>query len=193
MLAPLVFSSYGWAQAHATYVGTGDDVIEISKPDGKLPALLLVSGNRLGRHFSIVAWDDSDRRARLLVNTTGSYVGIVPIDLPPLTNTTLLDISASGTWNIQVYSIGAAQRIKVPGTFEGEGDDVLWIDGDPSRATIQGNAASRHFAVTAYDGQGNRLGLQVNTTKPYKGTVIIPRGTLLLEMETVDGWSVELR
>ncbi len=36
---PLVFSSYVSAKAHATYSGTGDDVVEISKPDEQLPPL----------------------------------------------------------------------------------------------------------------------------------------------------------
>lgn len=189
----LTLSSDSRAQAHATYSGTGGDVVEISKPSEQLPALLVVSGNRASRHFAVVARDNSGNRVGALVNTTEPYVGIVPVDLPPTTNTTLLEISATGSWQIQLYAIGAAQQVDVPGTFEGEGDNVLWIDGEPSRATIRGNAASRHFAVTAYDGNGNPLGAQVNTTDPYSGTVIVPRQTLLLQISAVGSWSVELR
>jgi hypothetical protein len=193
VVAPLVFNSNVWAQAHATYSGTGDDVVEISKPDEELPALLVVTGNRKGRHFAVVARDDAGTRIGALVNTTEPYDGIVPIDLPPRTNTTLLEISATGSWSIQLYSIGAAQKAEVPGTFEGEGDNVLWIEGEPSRAKIQGNTASRHFAVTAYDGNGNRLGAKVNTADPYSGSVIIPSETLLLQINAVGKWSVGLR
>lgn len=189
----LVFSSNVWAQAHATYSGTGDDIVKISKPDQGLPALLVVSGNRNSRHFAIIARDNSGNRFGALVNTTEPYVGIVPVDLPPRTNTELLEIKASGSWRIQVYSIGSAQRVKVPGTFKGEGDNVLWIEGKPNRAKIYGNSASRHFAVTAYDRSGNRLGAIVNTTDRYSGTVIIPSGTILLKITAVDGWSAELQ
>ena len=193
VVATLVLNSNVWAQAHATYSGTGDDVVEISKPDEELPALLVITGNREDRHFAVIARDDSGTRIGALVNTTEPYRGIVPVDLPPRTNTTLLEISASGSWSIQLYSIGAAQKAKVPSIFEGEGDNVLWIEGDPTRAQIQGNTSSRHFAVIAYDGSGNRLGAKVNTTDPYTGTVIIPNETLLLQISAVGGWSVELR
>jgi hypothetical protein len=189
----LVFSSNVSAQAHATYSGTGDDIVKISKPDQGLPALLVVSGNRNSRHFAIIARDNSGNRFGALVNTTEPYGGIVPVDLPPRTNTELLEIKASGSWRIQVYSIGSAQRVKVPGIFKGEGDNVLWIEGKPNRAKIHGNSASRHFAVTAYDRSGNRLGAIVNTTDTYSGTVIIPSGTLLLKITAVNGWSVDLQ
>lgn len=189
----LFFSSNVWAQAHATYSGTGDDVVKISKPDQDLPALLVISGNRDSRHFAIIAIDDSGNRVGALVNTTEPYAGIVPVDLPPRTNTALLEIKASGSWRIQLYSIGAAQRLKVPGTFEGEGDNVLWIEGKPNLAKIHGNFASRHFAVIAYDGGGNRLGAKVNTTDPYSGKVIIPSRTLLLKITAVGGWGVDLQ
>lgn len=192
-IVPLVPSSTAWAEAHETYSGTGDDVVEISKPDKGLPALLVVSGNRASRFFAVVTRDGSGNRIGALVNTTDPYDGIVPIDLPPRTNTSLLEISASGRWNLQVWSIGAAQRVEVPGTFEGEGDNVLWIEGEPSRARIQGNAASRYFAVIAYDGSGNRLGAKVNTTDPYSGTVFMPDETLLLQVTAVGGWSVNLK
>lgn len=196
-LAVLTIALFGsveaWAQAHETHTGSGDDVVEISKPDDGLPALLVVSGNREGRHFAVIAHDESGGRLGALVNTTEPYVGIVPIDLPPTSSTTLLEVSATGSWRIQVYSIGAAQRITVPETFEGDGDNVLWVEGNPSRATIRGNSGSRHFAVIAYDGNGNRLGAQVNTTDPYSGTVVIPRQTLLLQISAVGTWSIDIR
>lgn len=194
-IASLVFSSDVWAQAqpHASYSGTGDDVVEISKPDEGLPALLVINGNREGRHFAVIARDNSGSRIGALVNTTEPYRGIVPVDLPPRTETTLLEINASGNWSVDVYSIGVAQKSDVPSTFEGEGDNVLWVEGDPTRARIEGNTSSRHFSVIAYDGSGNRLGAKVNTTDPYSGTVIIPNETLLLQISAVGGWSVELR
>ena len=193
VVAPLVFSSNVWAQAHATYSGSGDDVVEISKPKKGVPALLVISGNRDSSHFAVIARDASGNRVGALVNTTDPYKGIVPVDLPPRTETKLLEIKASGSWRIKLYSIGAAQRVKVPGTFEGEDDNVLWVEGNPSRAKINGNSASSHFAVIAYDKHGNRLGAQVNTTDPYSGTVIIPSKTLLLQVTAVGDWSVELK
>ncbi|WP_024333087.1 hypothetical protein [Desulfotignum balticum] len=188
-----VFSSDVRAQPFAVYSGTGDDVQTISKPDKNMPALLAISGNSAGRHFAVIARDGSGNRVRALVNTTDAYAGIVPIDLPPRTDTTLLEIKASGGWRIKVYSIGAAQRAKVPGVFNGEGDNLIVLKGNPKLANVRGNSASRHFAVIAYDKGGNRLGAKVNTTDPYNGTIILPSRTLLLEIKAVGGWTVDLQ
>jgi hypothetical protein len=48
---------------------------------------------------------------------------------------------------------------------------VLDIDfgGKPQILHITGNAASRHFAVESYDGNGEQIDLLVNTTDPYDG------------------------
>ena len=181
------------AQAHETYSGSGDDLVDLSKPDEGLPALLVVQGNAAGRHFAVVARDKDGGRIGALVNTTEPYTGFVPVDLPPTTTTTLLEISASGNWQIQVYSIGSSPTVDVPGMFEGDSDSVLWMTGEASRATIQGNPDGSHFAVVAYDGRGARLGAIVNTTDPYSGTVLVPRGTLLLEVTAVGSWQVEVR
>lgn len=189
----IFYSSTVWANPFASYSGSGDDVQSISKPDKGLPALLAISGNGAGRHFAVIARDDSGNRFGALVNTTDAYAGIVPVDLPPRTNTTLLEIKATGGWRIKVYPIGAAQKASVPGVFNGDGDNVIWLKGKPKLAKVRGNSASRHFAVIAYDRSGNRLGAKVNTTDPYNGTIILPGRTLLLEINAVGGWTVDLQ
>lgn len=178
---------------HATYSGNGDDVIQLDKPNGDQPALLTVQGNRQGRHFAVIAHTQNRNRIGALVNTTESYSGIVPVDLPPRQNTALLEISAVGSWTIQVYPIGAAQSVSVPGSYNGNGDNVLWIDGNASQAEVRGNSAGRHFAIVVYDEYGNRQGAIVNTTSSYDGTVLIPQDALLLEVSATGSWSIRLK
>jgi len=177
---------------HKEYEGNGDDIITLEKPDENLPALLVVNGNRSERHFSITGYDGNRNRTNLLVNTTDSYSGIVAVDLPPRTDTKLLEISASGPWIVHVYSIGAAPKISVGEEFEDKGDNVLWVEGDASIATVSGNSSQRHFSITAYDGSGNRSGLLVNTTDRYSGRVMIPNNTLLLEVNATGEWTIKL-
>lgn len=177
---------------HATYSGSGDDVVQLDKPNADQPALLTVQGNRQGRHFAVVAHTQNRTRIGALVNTTEPYSGVVAADLPPRQNTALLEISAVGSWTIEVYPIGAAQRISVPGSFNGSGDNVLWVDGNASQAVVNGNSAGRHFAVVAYDKYGNRQGAIVNTTSSYEGTVLMPQDALLLEISAVGSWSIRL-
>lgn len=175
-----------------SYSGTGDDVVRIDKPKADRPALLVIDGNREGRHFSVIGYTANRERTGVLVNTTDSYSGIVPLDLPPTENTAFLEVSASGSWAIDLYPIGAAQTVDVPGSFDGEGDRVLWVEGEPSTAEIRGNQNQRHFSVIAYDQYGNRQKVLVNTTDPYDGTVLMPRDVLLLEVSASGSWTIRL-
>ncbi|HBZ39566.1 MAG TPA: hypothetical protein DF712_19755 [Balneola sp.] len=175
------------------YTGSGDDILVIEKPDEDMPALLVINGNRGSNHFSVTSFDASRDRIDLLVNTTEPYSGIVAVDLPVGTNTKMLEISASGSWAINVYPIGAAHKISTDNPKSDSGDNILWIEGDASIATISGNSNSSHFSVTAYDGSGRRNGLLVNTTDRYNGKVMIPKGTLLLQVTASGNWSVKLQ
>ncbi len=177
---------------HREYEGRGDDIIAIDKPNDNLPALLVIVGNRTEKHFAITGYDENRNRTGLLVNTTDRYSGIVALDLPPRTNTQFLEVSATGTWKMHIYSIGAANKISLGDIYEDKGDNVLWVEGDASIATITGNALQRHFAITAYDGNGNRNGLLVNTTDRYSGRVMVPRNTLLLEVTATGDWTIRL-
>lgn len=65
-----------------------------------------------------------------------------------------------------------------PIVYTGEGNDIVFLDeniGDKLNPMwvfeIEGNKADRHFAVTAYDKDGEYLDLLVNTTRPYSGVV----------------------
>lgn len=187
----LFFTINSYSQ-HKEYEGNGDDIITLDKPDDGLPALLVVNGNRSESHFSITGYDGNRNRTSLLVNTTDHYSGIVAVDLPPRTDTKLLEISASGPWIVHVYSIGAAPKISVGEEFEDKGDNVLWVEGDASIASVSGNSSQRHFSITSYDGSGNRSGLLVNTTDRYSGRVMVPNNTLLLEVNATGDWSIKL-
>lgn len=86
--------------------------------------------------------------------------------------------------------------ISDPVKYSGSGDDVITIDPLPEGYVfdITGNSAGRHFAVTAYDAEGNQLDLLVNTTEPYSGvTTDNAQRAATLEIKASGGWSVEMR
>jgi len=129
----------------------------------------------------------------LLVNTSDSYSGIVPIDLPPNTITKYLEINAVGSWQIIVLPIGMSETIELNEKKDMSGDDVLWIEGDAIFAEIFGNSASRHFSIIAYDKYGRYSKLLVNTSDFYSGKVMLPKDTLLLEVNAVGNWSITVK
>jgi hypothetical protein len=192
LICVLCFVTRGEAQ-FKKYTGTGDDVLMIEKPKAGLPALLVVSGNSVSKNFSMISYSSNREYIDLLVNTTDAYSGIVPIDLPPSTETKMLKVTATGSWQISVYSIGAAQKISVEAPKTDSGDNVLWIEGKASIADISGNSEGSNFSVIAYDGNGNYADLLVNTTDPYSGRVLLPANTLLLKISATGNWSIKLK
>ena len=173
-----------------TFDGRGDDIITVEKPQKNMPYLLTIAGNAEGQYFGVTGYDKDNERTELLVNTGEPYTGIVGVDLGSDKNTVRLEIKAEGKWDIGVWPIGAAQKIKTQKS--GEGDNVLWVEGNPSTAKIIGNKRSKYFGVTAYDKHGKRAKLLVNAGKPYSGKVLLPKNTLLLKIEASGKWSIEL-
>lgn len=178
---------------YKTYKGSGDDFIRLEKPDNGLPALMGVVGNLDESHFAITGYSDNNEKTDLFVNTTEYYEGIVAIDLPINTlETEWLEIKASSDWVIGIYSLGQALRIEQDEAFEGNGDNVLWVNGEVLFAQIEGNALESHFAIITYSKSLEKTGLLVNTTKKYLGKVRLPKETLFIEIKAEGNWTIIL-
>ena len=168
--------------------GSGDSVQDIAKPEG--PALLRVSGNSEARFFAIIALDAAGQQVDLLVNTTNPYEGVRPLDLQG-SQTTRLQIQATGNWTAELFPVTQAPVINVPGALSGQGDIVLRLAGAiPDIANIRGNESARFFAVIGY-GSGFP-DLLVNTTDVYEGQVVIRSGVNLLMVQATGPWNVEI-
>ena len=86
--------------------------------------------------------------------------------------------------------------VSAPVKYSGSGDDVITIDPLPEGYVfdINGNSSGQHFAVTAYDAEGNQLDLLVNTTEPYSGiTADRHQNAATLEIKAHGDWVVEMR
>ena len=126
----------------------------------------------------------------MLVNTTDPYDGVRPLDFNNGEHTTRFEVTASDEWRIEALPITSARILTVPGSIEGNGDDVIFVEGaTPDLAKIKGNAESRFFAVKSYGKSSNLL---VNTTDPYEGTVIVSGDTVILEIQAAGNWSIEI-
>jgi hypothetical protein len=66
---------------------------------------------------------------------------------------------------------------------------LLLTGSEPDIATITGNASSRYFGVFGYHASRDLL---VNTTDPYEGRVSINRNTLILEIISIEEWSIDI-
>ena len=102
--------------------------------------------------------------------------------------TETLEISASGSWSIDLVSIYEMPSIKQGDTITGSGDSILLVDSYGTSAHIVGNQGGAHFSVKSYG--SSRDNLMVNTTDPYDGTVMLKGNPVLLEIDAEGEWSI---
>ena len=167
------------------YSGTGDDVVQITPPEGKY--VFRITGNQEERHFSVKAYDSFAEYIDLLVNTTSQYSGVT---YDPTQSTAMLEISATGDWTIELVSIYTMDALISGNSISGEGDAVLQVFAPVLTADIQGNDAADHFSVKSYDMDGGYLDLLVNTTDPYSGTVMMGLDVSTLVISAEGPWTI---
>lgn len=167
------------------YSGSGDDVLTIEPLDGAY--VFYITGNAGANHFAVTSYDSAGNYVDLLVNTTDPYNGLV-VDLTQ--SATVLEIKATGDWQITLSSIYNVDIVSAGMTHTGSGDSVFLIAGDVSVATITGNAGANHFAVKAYG--SNDSDLLVNTTDPYEGKVLVKCDPAFFVVDSEGDWSITL-
>lgn len=164
------------------FEGVGDDIVTF---EPKAARIVHITGNASSRYFGVIPYKGDERKGSL-VNTTDPYDGIVPLDFYDGDHTDSFEIKSEGPWRIEILPLSSARVIST--SLSGTGDEVLIVNGQPSRALIKGNASSRYFGVRPYGGSSS-VSL-VNTTDPYEGRVRIPSGTKVLEVKSEGGWEI---
>ena len=167
------------------YRGSGDDVIEITPPDGAY--VFQITGNAEGRHFSVTSYSENGEYLDLLVNTTDAYSGIT---LDPYLKTSLLEISATGEWEVILLPTDYLPLYTSGDVVSGFGDDVFYVDNIGKTAEISGNANGRHFAVETWG--ENSTDLLINTTDPYTGKVLVKSDAFVFIVSASDSWEITL-
>ena len=182
-----------------TLTGTGDSVVDAEGWQCQ-PGLVHITGNAGGRFFAVENFDADGERLELLANTTDPYDGWRPLDWMDDECTTRFQVQGAGEWSITLLPLAPIpevdeHRMEIPGTYEGEGDDVIILAGaanTPDLANVSGNADGRFFAVMAWTAKRGSDQLLINTVDPYEGTVILDPMTLAIEVRAVGAWTVEV-
>ena len=170
------------------FEGTGAQVVDMDW--GGQPAIVHVV-YKGSSYFGVTSHDANNEQIALLVNTVGSYDGVVPLDLHDSDYTRRLVVDASGPWTIEVKPVTDIDILRVPGTIEGSGDYMFALKGgSPDIAKIT-SASDAYFGVEGYS-QSSGHDLLVNEVGAYSGTVLLTRDTFLM-IVTADGpWSIEV-
>lgn len=175
--------------APLVFTGSGDKVLDISN---WTDTGLLYAKYTGGDNFIIQSYDSNGNPIDLLVNTIGAYEGVQLINYDttqPLT--TRLQIKSSGPWNIEIRSTSTADKLVVPGTFKGKGDDVIILNGGtPDLLDADSSQAQDNFIVYAFDPMPELI---VNEIAPYTGENMLTSMTGILEIKATGPWTIKVR
>jgi hypothetical protein len=167
------------------FEGTGTQVVEIDLPDRSAVAVATVR-HEGASNFVVWELDEALQQVELLVNTIGSYDGVVAVNLTPGTVTTAFEIEADGAWRVELSTLDAARRFDAE--ISGTGDDVVVYVGDPQVVSLHHEGAS-NFVVWFY-GEDGTSELLANEIGAYDATVPMPAGPALVVVNAEGPWRI---
>ena len=101
------------------------------------------------------------------------------------------EIMSSGNWVIALYpfSVEYMDTLQIPGKYEGIGDSVVVIIGEPDIVTFS-TTEQDNFIVYAFTSDGRDLIL--NEIGPYSGEKILPSDVVLLTILMNGSWTMDI-
>lgn len=170
------------------YRGSGDTLLNIQKGIGEV--LVHIVGNSARKDFDVIARDSNKKAIDLLVRTTNPYDGIRKMDVYEGEHTALLDITATGEWEVKIYPFYAIYIAVAPERVDGVGDNILHIEGGPFNIRICGIVESGEIGVFAH--YSDYSDLLVSSSKSIDETFEVFPDIIFLEILTTERWSIEL-
>ena len=172
------------ATTTAALRGRGDDMVAVERVSRPSIARIRHDGSD---HFSVVSYDSDGERIDLLVNTTGSYDGVVPIDFVPGEHAVQFEVTADGEWSIEILELLAAREEEIPGVIEGDGDEVIMVKGGAPQDVRIDASGDGSFALWSY---GSSYDLVVSELAPYQGSVALDPHAFFLVISADVPWSL---
>ncbi|WP_433772935.1 tripartite tricarboxylate transporter TctB family protein [Bacillus wiedmannii] len=168
--------------------GSGDSVT--SKVNLK-SGLAFFDFNHAGsRNFIVHLKDASGNDVGLLVNTIGSYKGKVSATIPA-SGEYYLEVKSSGNWNAAITQETPLVSESVPGTINGHGDDVVFINIPSGNHIVKlKHTGSRNFIIKVND-----QNLLVNKIGTYEGSssqVFKDSGMYSFGVKADGDWSITI-
>jgi hypothetical protein len=175
------------------FSGTGDSSMDVSSWPHQ-PGVISYSGQSGKGFFAIVPYDEkgSPMSSICTVNTFDPYKGSCLFNADGQ-YATRLETKTTGNWVIKINPLSQARTLLVPGSIEGNGNEVIVLSGGiPVQAAITGNKEKQLFSLIPYTADGKRMISLVNTTDSYQDTVSIHGNTAILEVLATGSWSIAI-
>lgn len=162
--------------------GSGDSIISLP---AEASAGLIVANHTGSSNFVIDGLDDSNQpTGDLLVNEIGPYEGTTAFGINAFGDASSLQVTADGTWTLDITPISAAPELESQGT----GDAAFIYTGPPAQlhATHDGDS---NFIVYE-DTDAFSMGLLINEIGTYEGTVPLSEGPSFVTVNADGQWSL---
>lgn len=163
--------------------GTGDTIVTL--PEGATGGIVTATHNGT-RNFAVSVLDaNNSSTGELLVNTIGAYSGTTAWGISALGDGVRLQITADGSWTIDIRPMGSALELATSGS----GDAVFLYDGGAAALSAT-HDGSRNFVVQEETGEAFRIGLLINDIGAYSGTVPLSSGPSVLTVTADGNWTL---
>jgi hypothetical protein len=172
-----------------TLKGKGKKIAKFSIPEEA--AAIAVVTHKGKSNFIVDTIDATGDTVDGLVNAIGNYSGTVLFDLDEDHHSVAFRIDADGAWTITVKPITSAKTWNPKTAFKGTGDNVYWLVPASSGLVTLDLAykGKDNFIVESYSADGS--GGLANEIGNFKGQVLLPDGTILLEVDADEGtWAM---
>ena len=168
--------------------GSGDSATELIKLSS---GFAVFEGQHTGSsNFIVKLMDENGNSQDLLVNKIGSYKGKTFANISS-SGSYYLEVKAGGNWNFTITQGFPLEMNKVPTSFNGNGDDVVFFEADKGNYKFTFNhSGSSNFIVKL-----NGSSLMVNKIGQYQGNMrkkLDTDGVYVLVIRADGDWSVTI-
>lgn len=155
------------------------------------PGLAFFSAEHTGgSNFVLEFMDENGNQLNLLVNEIGSYNGTTAATIPD-SGEYLLNVTADGSWNIDITQSIPSDVPSAPTTLEGNGDDVVFVNLDSGLTHLEFS----HLGESNFIVMVNDQNLLVNEIGNYEGSQaqqVQDPGTYAISVKADGNWSIQI-
>lgn len=173
----------------AQFSGSGDARLDLNL-EGDFVGVIHAISDQPADSFVVENYDKDGNLIGFLVNASAPYDGWRPLDFLNFEDSGSLQVTASGDWTIDVYDIFNAPYVFIPSRVNGNGDFVLVLSGaQPDKGFVQANESGDLFRILGY---GRDVSVLVDSTEPVVGSFSIDPDILVLEIQAVGDWQLDV-
>ena len=168
------------------YSGNGYGLVLLDNPPA--PALLHIVGGGCEEVF-FARGQDSGGNVDLLIQSETAYDGVRLINTAPDDPITVIDVTTSCAWSIEIQPVEDAEVVMSPGSITRTGDYVFRVAGPVRTVRNERTPDTAFFAFGYVAGDWSH---RASIFARSHDTALLPAGVSLIEVNAADAWTIML-